>query len=52
MSVSGEYTRLALIEQHLAAVTIVLDLVNPLLALRWVIDKCSELRLNKAELVI
>jgi hypothetical protein len=49
ISVAGEYARLPSLKQHLAAITIVFDFVNPVLALRWLIDRGGKLGLNELE---
>jgi hypothetical protein len=49
MSVAGQNTRLTLLKQHLAAIAVVFDLVNPVIPLRGLIDERCELRLDEAE---
>ena len=50
-SITGEDPRLPALNQHLAAIAIVLDFVNPMLALRRLIDRGSELGLDEPELI-
>ena len=52
MSVAGEDTRLPSLKQHLAAIAIVFDFVNPVLALWRLIDRGSKLRLDEPETVV
>jgi hypothetical protein len=47
--VASEYTRLPSLKQHLATVAVVFDLVNPVLALRRLIDRGSKLGRDKAK---
>ena len=49
VSFAGQNTRLSPLKQHLAAIAIVLDFVNSVLALWRLIDRGSELRRNKAK---
>jgi hypothetical protein len=46
VSIAGEDTRLAALNHHLRAVAIVFDFMNPVLALRRLIDRGSKLRLD------
>ena len=48
-SITGEDARLPALNQHLAAIAIVFDFVNPMLALRRLIDRGSELGLDEPE---
>ena len=48
MSVAGEYTRMPALKQDLAAIPIVFDFVNPVLALWRLIDRGSKLGRDKA----
>jgi hypothetical protein len=43
VSVAGEYARLPSLKQHLAAIAVVFDFVNPVLALWRLIDRGSKL---------
>jgi hypothetical protein len=47
--IAGQNTRLSPLKQHLAAIAIVFDFVNPLLSLWRLIDRGSELGTDKAE---
>ena len=47
----GEDPRLPALNQHLAAIAIVFDFVNPMLALRRLIDRRGELGLDEPELI-
>jgi hypothetical protein len=49
MSIPAKDTHLAAINHHLRAVAIVLDFVNPVLALRRLIDRGSKLGLDEPE---
>ena len=49
ISIAGEDTRLASLKQHLRAVAIVFDFVNPMLALWRLIDRGSKLGLDEPE---
>src|SRR6476659_8086302 len=49
MSIPAKDTRLAALNHHLRAVAIMFDFVNPVLALRRLIDRGSNLRLDKPE---
>ena len=49
MPVTREHTRLAALKQHLAPITVVLDFVNPVLALWRLIDRGGKLRLDEAK---
>ena len=48
-SMAGIGTRLAALDHQQRAVAIVLDLMNPVGALRWLVGRGEELRLDKAE---
>ena len=48
-SIAREDARLPWLNQHLAAIAIVFDFVNPVLALRRLIDGGSKLGLNEFE---
>src|SRR4029077_3328594 len=50
-SIKGEDPRLPALNQHLAAIAIVFDFVNPMLALRRLIDRGGELGLDEPELI-
>jgi hypothetical protein len=50
MSVAGQNTRLPLLKQNLAAIAVVFDFVNPVMALGRLIDWRSKLRFNEPEL--
>jgi hypothetical protein len=47
MSIPAKDTRLAALNHHLRAVAIVFDFMNPVLALRRLIDRGSKMRLDK-----
>ena len=49
MAVAGENARLPTVEQYLAAIAIMFDFVNPVLAFGRLIDRRSKLRLDKAK---
>ena len=49
MSIPAKDTHLAAINHDLRTVAIVFDFVNPVLALRRLIDRGSKLRLDKPE---
>jgi hypothetical protein len=49
VSVASEYARLPSLKQHLAAIAIVFDFVNPVLALWRMIDRGSKLGRDKAK---
>ena len=49
VSVSGEYARLPSLKQHLAAIAVMFDFVNPVLAFWRLIDRGSKLGLNEPE---
>ena len=49
VSIAGEYARIPPLKQHLAAIAIVFDFVNPVLAFRRLIDGGSKLGLNEFE---
>ena len=49
ISIAGEDTGLSSLNQHLAAIAIVFDFVNPVLALWWLIDQGSKLGLDEPE---
>ena len=49
MSIAGKNTRLPSLKQHLAAIAIVFDFVNPVLAMGRLIDQGSKLRLDEPE---
>ena len=50
-SITCEDARSPALNQHLAAIAIVFDFVNPMLALRRLIDRGSELGLDEPELI-
>ena len=49
ISIAREDTRLSSLKQHLAAIAIVFDFVNPVLALWRLIDRGSKLWLDEPE---
>ena len=49
ISVASEDTGFSSLNQHLGAITIVFDFVNPVLALRWLIDQGGKLGLDEPE---
>jgi hypothetical protein len=49
VSIAGEDTRLALLKQYLAAIAVMFDFVNPVLAFGRLIDRGSKLGLDKAK---
>ena len=49
ISIAGEDTGFPSLNQHLGAIAIVFDFVNPVLALRWLIDQGGKLGLDEPE---
>jgi hypothetical protein len=49
VSVASEDSRLPSLNQHLAAIAVVFDFVNPMLALRRLFDRRGKLRLDEPE---
>jgi hypothetical protein len=49
MAVSSKDSRRSLLDHELGAVSIVFDLVNPVLALGWLIDRRSELGFDETK---
>jgi hypothetical protein len=49
MAVAGIDSRFAILDHNLRAVSIVFDLVNPMLALGRLIDRGRELRLDESK---
>ena len=49
VSVAGQHPYLSSLKQHLAAIAVVLDFMNPVLAVWWLIDRGSKLRRDKGK---